>query len=44
MAMNGLHNLLHVLETGENEIEIDETIRKKALRSTLRMVEFARST
>jgi len=44
MAMNGLHNLLHVLETGENEIEIDETIRKKALRSTLRMVEFAHST
>ncbi|MEA3412081.1 MAG: quinolinate synthase NadA [Pseudomonadota bacterium] len=44
MAMNGLHNLLHVLETGENEIRLDEAIRKKALRSTLRMVEFARAT
>lgn len=41
MAMNGLHNLLHVLETGENEIQLDEAIRVKALRSTQRMLDFA---
>lgn len=41
MAMNGLHNLLHVLETGENEIFVDEDIRVKALRSTQRMLDFA---
>lgn len=41
MAMNGLHNLLHVLETGENEIQVEESIRLKALRSTQRMLEFA---
>lgn len=40
MAMNGLHNLLHVLETGENEIHIDENIRKAAYRSTKRMLDF----
>ncbi len=40
MAMNGLHNLLHVLETGENEIHIDEKIRKAAYRSTKRMLDF----
>ena len=40
MAMNGLHNLLHVLETGENEIQIDEDIRKAAYRSTKRMLDF----
>lgn len=41
MAMNGLHNLLHVLETGENEIFVDEDIRKAAFRSTNRMFDFA---
>ena len=41
MAMNGLHNLLHVLETGENEIQVDEELRIKALRSTQRMLDFA---
>ena len=40
MAMNGLHNLLNVLETGENEIQIDEDIRKAAYRSTKRMLDF----
>ena len=40
MAMNGLHNLLQVLETGENEIQIDENIRKAAYRSTRRMLDF----
>jgi quinolinate synthase len=43
MAMNGLHNLLHVLETGENEIFVDEDIRKAAYRSTMRMLDFAKS-
>lgn len=41
MAMNGLHNLAQVLETGDNEIHVDETIRKEALRSTQRMLDFA---
>ncbi|MFK7794960.1 MAG: quinolinate synthase NadA [Gammaproteobacteria bacterium] len=42
MAMNGLHNLLHVLETGENEIFVDEETRKAAYRSTMRMLDFAK--
>jgi quinolinate synthase len=42
MAMNGLHNLLKVLETGDNEIFVDEEIRVKALRSTQRMLDFAK--
>lgn len=42
MAMNGLDNLLKVLETGENEIHVDEDIRVKALRSTQRMLDFAK--
>lgn len=42
MAMNGLHNLLEVLETGKNEIFVDEEIRVKALRSTQRMLDFAK--
>ena len=42
MAMNGLHNLLRVLETGENEIHVDEAVRIEALRSTQRMIEFAK--
>jgi len=41
MAMNGLHNLAQVLETGDNEIHVDETVRKEALRSTQRMLDFA---
>lgn len=41
MAMNGLHNLLQVLETGNNEIFVEESIRVKALRSTQRMLDFA---
>ena len=43
MAMNGLHNLLQVLETGENEIFVDEDIRKAAYRSTKRMLDFAQN-
>jgi len=42
MAMNGLDNLLKVLETGENEIHVDEKIRVEALRSTQRMLDFAK--
>lgn len=41
MAMNGLRNLARVLETGENEIHIDEDIRAKAQRSIQRMLDFA---
>ncbi len=43
MAMNGLHNLAQVLETGTNEIFVDEEVRKKALSSTQRMLDFAGS-
>jgi quinolinate synthase len=42
MAMNGLHNLLDVLKTGKNEIFVDEKVRVKALRSTQRMLDFAK--
>jgi len=42
MAMNGLHNLLQVLKTGENEIFVEEDVRVKALQSTQRMLDFAR--
>lgn len=40
MKMNDLQRLVNVLETGENEILIDEEIRSKAARSITRMVEF----
>jgi quinolinate synthase len=43
MAMNNLYNLLEVLETGKNEIHVQEQIRLKALRSTQRMLDFAES-
>ncbi len=41
MAMNGLRNLKHVLETSANEIHIDEDIRRKAVVPIERMLEFA---
>jgi quinolinate synthase len=41
MAMNGLRNLCRVLETGENEIHVEEAIRLKAVVSINRMLEFA---
>ncbi len=41
MAMNGLHNLLQTLENVENEIHVDENVRKKALLSIQRMMDFA---
>ena len=43
MAMNGLRNLVAVLETGNNEIVIDESIRARALIPVQRMLEFAES-
>lgn len=41
MAMNGLQNLARVLETGENEVQVEEEVRRRALRATQRMIEFA---
>ncbi len=43
MAMNALRNLAQTLETGANEIHVDEAVRVKALRATQRMLDFARS-
>ena len=43
MAMNGLENLAHSLEYGENEIFVDEKIRQQALKSVSRMMDFAKS-
>jgi quinolinate synthase len=42
MAMNTLRNLAEVLESGSNEIQVDEAVRLQALRSTQRMLDFAR--
>ncbi|MFJ3315260.1 quinolinate synthase NadA [Herbaspirillum huttiense] len=41
MAMNGLQNLLHVLETGANEIHVDPAIGKQAVVCIDRMLDFA---
>jgi quinolinate synthase len=41
MAMNNLRNLADVLQNGRNEIIVPEDIRKKALRATQRMIDFA---
>lgn len=43
MAMNGLRNLVSTLETGANEIHVNEQVRVKALRATQRMLDFAES-
>lgn len=43
MAMNSLDNLLSTLKQGNNEILVDEEIRKKALKSTQRMLDFAKT-
>jgi len=40
MAMNDLQALAQALETGANEIHVDETVRAKALRATQRMLDF----
>ena len=42
MAMNGLRNLARVLETGRNEIVIDEAMRERAVRPIRRLLEFAK--
>ena len=41
MAMNGLANLAHVLETGVNEIQVDAGLGRRAYRCIDRMLEFA---
>lgn len=41
MAMNGLRNLLHVLETGENQIQVDTQVAHAAQVSINRMLDFA---
>jgi quinolinate synthase len=41
MAMNGLRKLAAVLESGSNEIHIEESIRAKAALSIQRMLDFA---
>lgn len=43
MAMNNLQNLADVLEQGNNEIHIDEEIRKRAIIPVERMLEFAKN-
>ncbi|MFZ0256889.1 MAG: quinolinate synthase NadA [Gammaproteobacteria bacterium] len=42
MAMNGVRELISVLETGKNAIHIDETIRQRAIIPLNRMLEFAK--
>ncbi len=42
MAMNGLRNLAQVLETGANEILINEAIRERAAVPIRRLLEFAK--
>ncbi len=41
MAMSSLENLVRVLETGENEVFVEETIRKKAIVCIERMLNFS---
>ena len=41
MAMDNLQTVAYVLETGANEVHIDEHIRRQALRATQRMLDFA---
>lgn len=43
MAMNGLENLLHVLQQGDQEIGVDEDLREDALRPLRRMLDFTAS-
>ena len=42
MAMNGLENLAHSLEHGDNEVFVDENVRLQALKSVTRMMDFAK--
>ncbi len=43
MAMNDLEKLANVLETGENEIHIEEEVRRRAAVPLERMLDFSRS-
>ena len=43
MEMNTLEKLAHVLETGANEIHVEEAVRVKAVLSIQRMLDFAKS-
>jgi quinolinate synthase len=43
MAMNALDNLAQTLESGANEVHVEEGVRVKALRATQRMLDFAAS-
>jgi len=43
MAMNGLHNLLEVLENGRNEIQVDPALGRQAKVCIERMLDFAKS-
>jgi len=40
MAMNGLQNLLQVLEQGDQEVLVDSELREKALQPLQRMLDF----
>lgn len=40
MAMNGLENLLQVLQKGDQEVLVDESLREDALRPLRRMLDF----
>jgi len=44
MAINTLENLADELKYGRNEIFVDEAVRQKAYKSTMRMLDFADST
>ncbi len=41
MAMNGLANLAHTLETGENEVQVDPAVGREAMVAVKRMLDFA---
>ncbi len=43
MAMNSLQGILDVLESGKNEVFVDEAVRVKAYESTQRLLDFAAS-
>jgi len=43
MAMNGLRNLVAVLESGRNEIVIEESIRARAIVPVQRMLDFSKA-
>ncbi|QSP93644.1 quinolinate synthase NadA [Marinobacter salinisoli] len=40
MAMNGLENLLHVLEAGDQEVSVSDALRERALMPLRRMLDF----